>query len=493
MSGPAAPLRVAHQFVTAGSRALLALGPRYLPFADAASPGLPLPRLLRLSLFQLVVGMAAALMVGTLNRVMIVELGVAAWVVSLFVGLPLLFAPFRTLVGFRSDHHRSHLGWRRVPYIWLGTMLQFGGLAIMPFALFILAGDTTLPAPLGAVVGPLAAALAFLLVGAGMQTTQTAGLALATDLADEEARPRVVALMYVTLLVGMVGSGLVFSWLLADFTPTRLIQVVQGAAVVTIVLNLVALWKQEARDASRRPRAGEVAPRFGAAWHSFIADRRARRFLWAVGLGTAAFTMQDIVLEPYGGEILHLSVGATSALTALLAGGGLLAFGVAARLLSRGANAERVAAWGACVGLPGFSAVIFAAPLEAAWLFRLGAFLIGFGAGLFSVGTLTAAMGLERKEHVGLALGAWGAVQASAAGLAVVAGGALRDGVGSLAASGALGEALASPATGYSVVYHLELLLLFLALIAIGPLVRPRQSASASGPHRKFGLAEMPG
>jgi BCD family chlorophyll transporter-like MFS transporter len=180
-------------------------------------------------------------------------------------------------------------------------------------------------------------------------------------------------------------------------------------------------------------------------------------------------------------------------LTALLAGGGLLAFGVAARLLSRGANAERVAAWGACVGLPGFSAVIFAAPLEAAWLFRLGAFLIGFGAGLFSVGTLTAAMGLERKEHVGLALGAWGAVQASAAGLAVVAGGALRDGVGSLAASGALGEALASPATGYSVVYHLELLLLFLALIAIGPLVRPRQSASASGPHRKFGLAEMPG
>ncbi|MFN7508363.1 MAG: BCD family MFS transporter, partial [Betaproteobacteria bacterium] len=345
MSGPAAPLRVAHQFVTAGSRALLALGPRYLPFADAASPGLPLPRLLRLSLFQLVVGMAAALLVGTLNRVMIVELGVAAWVVSLFVGLPLLFAPFRTLVGFRSDHHRSHLGWRRVPYIWLGTMLQFGGLAIMPFALFILAGDTTLPAPLGAVVGPLAAGLAFLLVGAGMQTTQTAGLALATDLADEEARPRVVALMYVTLLVGMVGSGLVFSWLLADFTPTRLIQVVQGAAVVTIVLNVVALWKQEARDASRRPRAGEVAPRFGAAWHSFIADRRARRFLWAVGLGTAAFTMQDIVLEPYGGEILGLSVAETSALTAVMALGSLCGFAVAARQLSRGVDPTRLAAY----------------------------------------------------------------------------------------------------------------------------------------------------
>jgi BCD family chlorophyll transporter-like MFS transporter len=499
MSAAAAPLRMAHSFVTAGSRALVALGPRYLPFADAASHGLPLPRLLRLSLFQVAVGMAAALMVGTLNRVMIVELGVAAWVVSLFVALPLLFAPFRALVGFRSDNHRSHLGWRRVPYIWIGTLLQFGGLAIMPFALFVLAGDTTLPDSAGRIVGPLAAGLAFLLVGAGMQTTQTAGLALATDLSDAQARPRVVALMYVTLLLGMVVSGAIFSWLLADFSEKRLIQVVQGAALVTVILNLVALWKQEARDPNRKPgQPGiEDRPAFGAAWKTFIADPRARRFLWAVGLGTAAFNMQDIVLEPYGGEILNLSVGSTSALTALLATGSLLAFGLAARLLTRGANAEKVAAYGAVVGLPAFSAVIFSAPLDAPWLFRLGAFLIGFGAGLFSVGTLTAAMGLERKEHVGLALGAWGAVQALAAGGAIALGGVLRDVTSELAVRGVLGEALVSPVTGYSVVYHLELLLLFVALIAIGPLVRPRKAAqgprqSASDP-AKFGLANLPG
>ena len=54
--------------------------------------------------------------------------------------LPLLFAPFRTLMGFKSDTHRSALGWRRVPYIWKGTMLQFGGFAIMPFALLVLSG-----------------------------------------------------------------------------------------------------------------------------------------------------------------------------------------------------------------------------------------------------------------------------------------------------------------------------------------------------------------
>ena len=32
------------------------------------------------------------------------------------------------------------LGWRRVPYIWWGSMLQFGGFAIMPFSLILLSG-----------------------------------------------------------------------------------------------------------------------------------------------------------------------------------------------------------------------------------------------------------------------------------------------------------------------------------------------------------------
>jgi BCD family chlorophyll transporter-like MFS transporter len=489
-------LRLAYGAMTAGSRALVRLGPRYLPFADAASADLPLARLLRLSLFQIAVGMAAALLVGTLNRVMIVELGVPAWIVALMVGLPLLIAPLRAVTGFRSDHHRSALGWRRVPYIWLGTLLQFGGLAIMPFALFVLGGDISAPQWVAALVGPLAAGLAFLLVGAGMQTAQTAGLALATDLASESSRPRVVALMYVMLLVGMVGSGFVFSLLLADFTHVRLIQVVQGAAMLTMLLNVVALWKQEPRRPNRA--AGNAqAPAFRAAWRSFVADRRARRFLWAVALGTAAFNMQDIVLEPYGGEILKLSVGATSALTALMAAGSLVAFALAARLLSRGADPYRVAAYGALAGLPAFCAVIFAAPLESPLLFRAGTALIGFGAGLFAVGTLTAAMSLERKEHVGLALGAWGAVQATSAGLAIAAGGALRDIVSGLATQGVFGTALDSAVTGYSFVYHLELYGLFAALIAIGPLVRstraPLPARDADPSPQKFGLANLPG
>lgn len=464
------------------ARAMMAIPARWLPFADAASARLPLSRLLRLSLFQVSVGMALVLLTGTLNRVMIVEMGLAASLVAGMVALPVLFAPLRALIGHKSDNHRSYLGWRRVPYIWFGTLLQFGGFAIMPFALLLLSDGEGHEA-----VGHAAAALAFLLVGAGIHTTQTAGIALASDLATDETRPRVVALLYVMLLVGMFVSALVFGRLLADFSPMRLIQVIQGAAVVTIVLNVIAVWQQEARDPARtrhdRPRIS-----FRESFGRFRQNRRAMRLLAAVGIGTAGFSMQDILLEPYGGEILGLSVGATTELTALFTGGTLLGIWFAARRLVRGGEVHRSAAVGLLAGVVGFVQIVFAGPLDSTALFCTGIATVGFGAGLFAVGTLTAAMRETDETTAGLALGAWGATQAAAAGIGVALGGAIRDGVGWLATHGDLGPALASRAVGYSAVYQIEIFLLFAALVALGPLVRDSHRPTA-----RFGLADLPG
>jgi BCD family chlorophyll transporter-like MFS transporter len=470
------------------ARAWVNVSPRFLPFADAATDELPLGRLVRLSLFQVSVAIAFVLLNGTLNRVMIVELGVPTFVVAIAVSLPLLFAPLRALIGFRSDNHRSALGWRRAPYIWFGSMLQFGGLAIMPFALIVLSGDTTGPLWIGYV----GAALAFLLVGAGMHTTQTAGLALATDLAPPDARPRVVAFLYVMLLVGMVTCAVVFGLLLADFSQVRLIQVIQGSAAATMILNIVALWKQEVRDPARTRGQSDDEPGFLESWKALAVGGRWSRVLVAVGLGTAAFSMQDILLEPYGGEILQLTVGQTTALTGFLAAGTLVGFLVASRALMNGADPFRLAGFGVVAGLMAFPAVIFSAPLQSADLFRIGTGLIGFGSGLFSVGTLTAAMNMAKGGRNGLALGAWGAVQATAAGVAIALGGIIRDTVSTLAASGSLGEALTAPSTGYTTVYHIEILLLFATLIAIGPLVG-QERLSKPRASEKFGLAEFPG
>jgi BCD family chlorophyll transporter-like MFS transporter len=431
--------------------------------------------------------MALVLLTGTLNRVMIVELAVPAWLVGLMISLPLVFAPLRAFIGFKSDTHRSVLGWRRVPYIWFGTLLQFGGFAIMPFALLVLSGDTHGPVA----IGQAGAALAFLLVGAGLHTTQTAGLALANDLAPPEARPRVVALLYVMLLLGMVASSLVFGALLRDFSQIHLIQIIQGAAAVTFVLNGIALWKQEPRNPARTGASGP-RPKFSDAWKRFMASGRSRRVLVAAGLGTGGFTMQDILLEPYGAEVFGLDVSQTTLLTAILAAGTLIGFALAARLLGRGGDPYRVASLGLLAGIAAFVAVIFAPVVGSVALFRTGSFAIGFGGGLFSVGMLTAAMLLAETGMGGLALGAWGAVQATAAGVATAFSGTLRDSVSVLAGNGRLGEAVTGPAAAYGFVYHIEIFLLFATLVAVGPLVR-RYSGKRETLVRPFGLAEYPG
>ncbi|MGR3500898.1 PucC family protein [Pseudaestuariivita sp.] len=442
---------------------LARIRPEWLPFAEAASAEVPLSRLLRLSLFQVTVGMALVLLVGTLNRVMIVELNVPATIVAVMLALPLLFAPFRALIGHRSDGHRSALGLRRIPYIWKGTMLQFGGFAIMPFALLVLSGfGEAAEAPRW--IGYASAALAFLLVGAGVHMVQTVGLALATDLVREEDQPNVVGLMYVMLLVGMIGAAFVFGALLEEYSPARLIQVIQGAAVVTIALNGAALWKQEARNRERAMRPPPVEP-FGQAWARLMRASGATRLLTVIGLGTFGFAMADVLLEPYGGQVLAMSVAETTRLTAVLALGTLGGFAFASRYLSRGGCPVRMAWIGAAIGVPAFGAITLSVGPGSVWAFTAAVFAAGIGAGLFGHGTLTATMRAAPRGQIGLALGAWGAVQATAAGLAVASGGIARDLILALP-----GETAAH--VPYVPVFAAEMLCLAVAVAVLHPLRR---------------------
>ena len=347
-----------NRFSESMMRAWVGLGARYLPFADAATADVPLSRLLRLSLFQVSAGMSLVLLVGTLNRVMIVELGVPASLVAVMLALPLVFAPLarahRIQVGHAPLRARLEARSLHLP----GTMVQFGGLAIMPFALLVLAHQGH-AAALPAWVGQAAAGLAFLLVGAGLHITQTVGLALATDLTPPERQPNVVGLMYVALLFGSIVSALIFGALLADFTPGRLVQVIQG--VGRRHPRAQRHRRVEAGGARRRAgrcQAAQRDPTFQESWACFIAGDKARQRLAAVGLGTLAFSMQDVMLEPYGGQVLGLAVSRTTLLTAAMAGGGLVGFSLASYVLSRGFDPFRMAAIGAWVGVPAFVLII---------------------------------------------------------------------------------------------------------------------------------------
>jgi BCD family chlorophyll transporter-like MFS transporter len=158
-----------------------------------------------------------------------------------------------------------------------------------------------------------------------------------------------------------------------------------------------------------------------------------------------------------------------------MAAGGLFGFSLASYVLSRGFDAFRMASLGAMLGVPAFVLVILAAPLLSPMLFGIGTFLIGFGAGLFGHGTLTATMNNAPPDQRGLALGAWGAVQATAAGIGVALGGIIRDTLSAIDG--------ASPLTPYLAVYMLEVILLIAAIVTMTALFKTPSAATTPSAH----------
>ena len=461
-----------------------------LPFSDAGSTNFSLFQLLRLSLFQISVGMATVMLAGTLNRVMIVEFLIPASLVAVMIAIPVLIAPLRTFYGYKSDTYKSFIGWKRIPYMWFGSLFQFGGLAIMPFAIIILSGDQTV-GPSWA--GEVLVAIAFLFTGIGMHITQTVGLALAADRATKENRPRVVALLYFMFLFGMGISAVVIGLLLADFSKLRLIQVVQGSAVLTLILNLVAVWRQEQVIINNQK--NDKSEKFFLSWKKFISDRKTNSLIWVVFWGTLAFSMQDVLLEPYGGQILGLSVSETTNLTGVWALGALLGLALAANNSKKTVSSVSNAMTALLIGIVGFSAIIFSSPMQFPFLYFLGTLFIGFGTGLFSVSLLIIAMALSSKTNLGsgFILGSWGAAQAIGAGLGIAVGGILRDVVNKLALSGYLGSTFENNSIGYIFVYHLEILFIFITLIALGMLSQEINKRKIKDHAQKsFGLTEIP-
>lgn len=451
---------------------------KFGPIREFEDAGLSFPRLLRLSLFQLTVGLAQVLFHGTLNRVMIVEYHMPATLVSVFIAIPVLVAPFRALIGFQSDTHRSILGWKRAPFILGGTALQWAGLAFMPFALILLSGEQTRgPSWLGWVFS----ALAFLLVGTGAHVVQTAGLALATDLATERIRPKVVALMYLMLLVGMTLTSVIVAGALEPYSPLRLIKVVQSTAVLSLAVNLFATWKQEAPQPMQPYARGERRPVFMEAWFTFVDGGPAVRLLAATFLGMVALNLQDVLLEPYGAEVLGMSVGQTTWLTGVYTLGAIAALAVAAPMLTRRWDPVRVSWIGLGCGLLGFLAIILAAPGGHRPVFQAGTVVVGAAEALFAVGTLAGAMSFRDARQHGIALGAWGAVFATGEGLGLALSGALRDWVAHLMNAGRLPGGWTGPATPYVAVYYLEMAGILVTFLMMIPLLRRRAGPAGTG------------
>jgi|YNPBryunderm2012_1023409.scaffolds.fasta_scaffold07693_3 BCD family chlorophyll transporter-like MFS transporter len=436
-------------------------------------------RLLRLSLFQLGLGFSVVVFNGALNRVLIAEEQIPAGIVGWLLSLGLFVAPARALMGFRSDREKKTFGYRRLPYAWYGTMLVFSGLSAAPFSLLLLSKASQLNSEVPFSVAIFFCTLIFLLYALGVHVGQTGYLALVTDLTPKHERSRAMVLLWIALIIGQIISAFVIGFFLEDFHPMKLVQVMQSASVVFLVLAVAAIWKQD-----RPVELEDDAEDFSSQVWALLSARKMRLFFAMLFFGALGLTAQDILLEPYGGQVLGMSVAATTRLTALWGIGMLIAMLIAWQAIPRLDSPLPVTLTGCLVGLAGFALITTASAARSVVMFASGAMVVGIANGLFLISTLSLITYLADIKTAGMYVGLWGLVQTSAAGLAALAGSNLRDVVARLT-----GDVV----QGYTVVYATEMVLIVVALAFLMLIPRKAFIVSARGRSAFAGLTEVPG
>ena len=366
----------------------------------------------RLGLVQASLGAIVMLVTSLLNRVMVVEYALPAAIPAALVGFHYAIQLSRPRFGHGSDG-----GGRRTPWI-IGGMgtLAIGGL--MATNATLMAGTS----PLGAL---LLAILAYALIGAGVGASGTNLLALIASLTAERRRPAAAALTWILMIVGIVITAGVAGSLLDPFSPERLAMVAGGVVAAAFLLTLVAVASVEARatPVDTGPALPEVP--FRAAIAETLADPAARRFSVFVFTAMLAYSMQDMVLEPFAGLAFGYTPGESTSLSSLQHMGvlaGMLLVGIGGSAFSGGrASAMRVWVTLGCVG----SAVALGMLAAGAMIgpdfpLKPAVMLLGFCNGVFAVSAIGAMMSLAGAVgpgREGVRMGLWGAAQAIAFGI----------------------------------------------------------------------------
>ena len=413
-------------------------------------------RLLRLGLFQLAAGSTSVIFLGVVNRVMRVELGIDLFLVSLLVGgghyLGALVAlPF----GHYSDAHPL-AGYRRSLYALLGTLVTAGLLAAAPFVVVWLAQHQT----------PLAFALGFLfflLEGISTYLAGTAYLALIADQTSEQERGPATGVVWTMLMVGIILTGIGTGRIMDTYSFPAFVTLTVVGAAVAAVLAAVALHGQERREVSISAPKATPTPGLAEGLRLLLRSGAARWFGAFLVLAMFSFFMYDVLLEPFGGEVFHLSPAATTRFNAYLGTGVILGMLLGGMVLIPRLGKARITAFGCGLMAVGFGLLAYTGFAGLPALLSAAITVLGVGSGLFTVGGVAMMMDMTAAGHTGLFAGAWTLTQAVAKGPAAIAGGALVSFFLSLGAT---------PAQAYAGVFVLEglgvlLSLLFLARVGL--------------------------
>lgn len=392
-----------------------------------ALPFLGWPGILRLGLVQSALGGLVMLSTSMLNRVMVVEYALPAILPAALIGWHYAVQLARPAWGHASDQGGNRKRW------------IIGGIGVLALG-SVLATNAIFLTAASIAAGLILLALAFTLIGAGVGAAGTSLLALLASRVEPGKRPAAAAATWIMMVAGIAVTAGVSSQFLDPFSPERLAMVAGAVALACFLVALLAVagvaeGRADSTDMPREtpPLSGHDAPGaanaagkgFSAALAAIWEESRVRQFTIFVFISMLAYSIQDVILEPFAGHVFGFTPGQSTALSgqqhgAVLAG--MLLVGIFGRrlgsLLPGGTRALVV------IGCLISGSALFALALGglAGEGFPLVAvvMLLGFGNGMFAVSAIAAMMDLAGHDGTGregIRMGLWGAAQAIAFGL----------------------------------------------------------------------------
>ncbi len=419
--------------------------------------------IVRMGLVQMSLGAIIVLTTSTLNRVMVVELGLLASLPGVLVGLHYAIQVLRPRWGYGSD-----VGGRRTPWI-IGGMFVLGAAAV-------LAAASTMLLETSHALGLTLSVIAFLLIGCGVGASGTSLLVLLAVRVDQRRRPAAATIVWLMMIAGMAVTATVAGGFLDPFSWGRLIAVTSVVSAGAFVLTVLAIWGVEGEIAAVPEPASvsmmvptqQAPPGFVAAFLDVWREPSSRQFALFVFVSMLAYSAQDLILEPFGGAIFGMTPGETTKLSGTQHGGvflGMILVAVLGTGFGRGRfGSMRAWAVGGCLASAVMLASLALAPkIGPTFPLQTAVFLLGVANGAFAVAAIGSMMGMVRQgkqKREGTRMGLWGAAQAMAFGLGGLAGTVALDTVRYVSGS---------PAMAFTAVFALEaILFLVSAYLAVG-------------------------
>jgi BCD family chlorophyll transporter-like MFS transporter len=421
--------------------------------------------IVRLGLVQTALGAIVVLMTSTINRVMVVELALPAFVPGLLVASHYAIQILRPAWGYGAD-----VGGRRTPWIIGGVAtLAFGGVGA---ALGAALTATHLFA------GLALSAIAFLLVGVGAGAAGTSTLAMLATRVAPARRAAAATTVWVMMILGFAVSAPLAGHFLDPFSQQRLIIVTSVVCAIAFLVATLAVIGLETEAPA--PAAAHRKPPFREAFAQVWREPAARQFTIFIFVSMLAYSMQELLVEPFAGVVFGMTPGATTKLAGLQHGGVLLGMvGVALAATAIGGprlGSLRMWTVGGCLA-SGAALVAVAASGYAglALALRASVFALGVANGAFAVAAIGSMMGLAgsgAQAREGTRMGLWGAAQAIAFGCGGVFATILVD-LAKLA--------VGAPLTAYAIVFVAEAALFVVSAVLAGGVARPQAARGAVG------------